>query len=174
MEHCKAKAAPTKLFKDPFPYSKNGFKVGMKMEGIDPEHPSYYCVLTVADVHGEFYTGRYNFKQITLGGNGAEILTDCHILAGYRVRLHFDGYSDNYDFWVNADSMDIFPAGWCEKNNHRLHPPRGYTAANFNWSSYLRHCRAQAAPRNLFANKTGSVSTPHTIESPHLMFGLCS
>ena len=144
------------------------------MEGIDPEHPSYYCVLTVADVHGEFYTGRYNFKQITLGGNGAEILTDCHILAGYRVRLHFDGYSDNYDFWVNADSMDIFPAGWCEKNNHRLHPPRGYTAANFNWSSYLRHCRAQAAPRNLFANKTGSVSTPHTIESPHLMFGLCS
>jgi hypothetical protein len=25
----------------------------MKMEGIDPEHPSYYCVLTVADVQGE-------------------------------------------------------------------------------------------------------------------------
>jgi hypothetical protein len=23
------------------------------MEGIDPEHPSYYCVLTVADVQGE-------------------------------------------------------------------------------------------------------------------------
>lgn len=53
LEHCKAKAAPTKLFKDPFPYSKNGFKVGMKMEGIDPEHPSYYCVLTVADVQGK-------------------------------------------------------------------------------------------------------------------------
>jgi len=79
------------------------------------------------------------------------------ILAGYRIRLHFDGYSDNYDFWVNADSMDIFPAGWCEKNNHRLHPPRGYTPASFNWSSYLKQCRAQAAPRNLFANKTGSV-----------------
>ena len=23
------------------------------MEGIDPEHPSYYCVLTVADVQGK-------------------------------------------------------------------------------------------------------------------------
>ncbi|XP_021915653.1 lethal(3)malignant brain tumor-like protein 3 isoform X2 [Zootermopsis nevadensis] len=131
LEHCKAKAAPIKLFKDPFPYSKNGFKVGMKMEGIDPEHPSYYCVLTVADVQG------------------------------YRIRLHFDGYSDNYDFWVNADSMDIFPAGWCEKNNHRLHPPRGYTPATFNWSSYLKQCRAQAAPRNLFANKTGSSICPN-------------
>ncbi|PNF43858.1 hypothetical protein B7P43_G04227 [Cryptotermes secundus] len=131
LEHCKARAAPIKLFKDPFPYSKNGFKVGMKMEGIDPEHPSYYCVLTVADVQG------------------------------YRIRLHFDGYSDNYDFWVNADSMDIFPAGWCEKNNHRLHPPRGYTLTTFNWSSYLKHCRAQAAPRNLFANKTGSSICPN-------------
>ncbi|XP_069703930.1 lethal(3)malignant brain tumor-like protein 3 isoform X2 [Periplaneta americana] len=131
LEHCKAKAAPVKLFKDPFPYSKNGFKVGMKMEGIDPEHPSYYCVLTVVDVQG------------------------------YRIRLHFDGYSDNYDFWVNADSMDIFPAGWCEKNNHRLHPPRGYTHANFNWSTYLKQCRAQAAPRNLFANKTGSSICPN-------------
>ncbi|KAJ9591128.1 hypothetical protein L9F63_002349, partial [Diploptera punctata] len=131
LEHCKAKAAPVKLFKDPFPYSKNGFKVGMKMEGIDPEHPSYYCVLTVADVQG------------------------------YRIRLHFDGYSDNYDFWVNADSMDIFPAGWCEKNNHRLHPPKGYTPVTFNWSNYLKQCRAQAAPRNLFANKTGSAICPN-------------
>ncbi|PSN53045.1 hypothetical protein C0J52_03962 [Blattella germanica] len=131
LEHCKAKAAPVKLFKDPFPYTKNGFKVGMKMEGIDPEHPSFYCVLTVADVQG------------------------------YRVRLHFDGYSGNYDFWVNADSMDIFPAGWCEKNGHRLHPPRGFTMATFNWSSYLKQCRAQAAPRNLFANKTGSSICPN-------------
>lgn len=43
-----------KLFKDAFPYSKNNFKVGMKLEGIDPNHPSQYCVLTVAEVVGEF------------------------------------------------------------------------------------------------------------------------
>lgn len=53
LEHCKAKAAPVKLFKDPFPYSKNHFRVGMKLEGIDPEHPSRYCVLTIAEVVGE-------------------------------------------------------------------------------------------------------------------------
>jgi hypothetical protein len=64
LEHCKAKAAPIKLFKDPFPYSKNGFKVGMKMEGIDPEHPSYYCVLTVVDVQGKFCESISDLKHI--------------------------------------------------------------------------------------------------------------
>ena len=67
----------------------------MKLEGIDPKHPSLFCVLTVAEVRG------------------------------YRLRLHFDGYSECYDFWVNADSLDIQPAGWCEKTNHKLQYPKG-------------------------------------------------
>ncbi|XP_015437327.1 PREDICTED: lethal(3)malignant brain tumor-like protein 3 isoform X1 [Dufourea novaeangliae] len=129
LEHCKAKAAPVKLFKDPFPYSKNHFKVGMKLEGIDPEHPSRYCVLTVVEV------------------------------AGYRIRLHFDGYAENYDFWVNADSMDIFPVGWSEKNGHRLDPPKGYVASNFNWNAYLKICKATAAPKNIFSNKSSVFPT---------------
>lgn len=33
-----------------FPQSRNGFKVGYKLEGIDPEHPSLYCVLTSVEV----------------------------------------------------------------------------------------------------------------------------
>ncbi|XP_028049018.1 LOW QUALITY PROTEIN: lethal(3)malignant brain tumor-like protein 1 [Monomorium pharaonis] len=123
LEHCKAKAAPVKLFKDPFPYSKNHFRVGMKLEGIDPEHPSRYCVLTIAEV------------------------------VGYRMRLHFDGYPENYDFWINADSMNIFPAGWAEKNGKKLNPPKGYTSANFNWNAYLKICKAPVAAKNLFPNK---------------------
>ncbi|XP_076393048.1 lethal (3) malignant brain tumor isoform X3 [Megachile rotundata] len=129
LEHCKAKAAPVKLFKDPFPYTKNHFKVGMRLEGIDPEHPSRYCVLTVVEV------------------------------VGYRIRLHFDGYPENYDFWVNADSMDIFPAGWSEKNGHRLDPPKGYVASNFNWNAYLKICKATAAPKNIFSNKSSVFPT---------------
>ncbi|XP_020712241.2 lethal(3)malignant brain tumor-like protein 3 isoform X2 [Athalia rosae] len=123
LEHSKAKAAPVKLFKDAFPYTKNQFKLGMKLEGIDPEHPSHYCVLTVVEV------------------------------LGYRIRLHFDGYPENYDFWVNADSMDIFPVGWAEKNGHKLDPPKGYVATNFNWNAYLKTCKAPAAPKNIFSNK---------------------
>lgn len=78
------------------------------------------------------------------------------IITGYRIRLHFDGYPENYDFWVNADSMDIFPVGWSEKNGHRLDPPKGYVASNFNWNAYLKICKATAAPKNIFSNKSVS------------------
>ncbi|XP_065690232.1 lethal(3)malignant brain tumor-like protein 3 isoform X2 [Patagioenas fasciata] len=129
LEEEKAVAAPTKLFKEyqSFPYNKNGFKVGMKLEGVDPEHQSIYCVLTVAEV------------------------------CGYRIRLHFDGYPDCYDFWVNADSSDIHPVGWCEKTGHKLHPPKGYKEEEFSWPSYLKACKAQAAPKSLFENQNATV-----------------
>ncbi|XP_043500389.1 lethal(3)malignant brain tumor-like protein 1 isoform X1 [Polistes fuscatus] len=129
LEHYKAKSAPVKLFKDAFPYGKNNFKPGMKLEGIDPERPSRYCVLTVVEV------------------------------VGYRIRLHFDGYPENYDFWANADSMDIFPVGWSEKNGHRLDPPKGYATSNFNWNAYLKICKASAAPKNIFSNKSSVFPT---------------
>lgn len=129
LEYCKAKAAPQRLFKETQPYGKNLFKVGMKLEGIDPAHPSHYCVLTVSEV------------------------------VGNRIRLHFDGYPENFDYWVNCDSMDIFPVGWSEKNNHQLDPPKGYVASNFNWNAYLKTCKATAAPKNAFSIKNFA-STP--------------
>lgn len=42
-----------------------------------------------------------------------------------RLRLHFDGYGDSHDFWENADSENLFPAGWCTDNNQILTPPKG-------------------------------------------------
>ncbi|XP_037376268.1 lethal(3)malignant brain tumor-like protein 3 isoform X1 [Talpa occidentalis] len=129
LEEERAVAVPAKLFKEyqSFPYNKNGFKVGMKLEGVDPEHQSVYCVLTVAEV------------------------------CGYRIKLHFDGYSDCYDFWVNADALDIHPVGWCEKTGHKLHPPKGYKEEEFNWQTYLKTCKAQAAPKSLFENQNITV-----------------
>lgn len=79
----------------PFPVVKMGFKVGMRLEGIDPHHPSLYCVLTIAEIKG------------------------------FRLRLHFDGYSECFDFWANSDSPLIFPVGWAEKNGKVLQPPLG-------------------------------------------------
>ncbi|XP_022916154.1 lethal(3)malignant brain tumor-like protein 4 isoform X2 [Onthophagus taurus] len=128
--HVGAKGAPVKLFKDPFPYARNSFRPGMKLEGIDPQHPSYFCILTVAEV------------------------------IGYRMRLHFDGYPDNYDFWTNADSMNIFPAGWCEKYGHTLHPPPRLTE-EFNWNNYLKITRSTAAPKQLFSNRVGNAICPN-------------
>ncbi|XP_064412192.1 lethal(3)malignant brain tumor-like protein 3 [Latimeria chalumnae] len=130
LEEEKAVAAPNKLFKEcqSYPHNKNGFKVGMKFEGVDPEHPSMYCVLTVAEV------------------------------CGYRMRLHFDKYSDGYDFWVNVDSPDIHPVGWCEKTGHKLHPPKGMKEDEFNWPSYLKMCKAQAANKSLFENQNTTIT----------------
>ncbi|XP_067888227.1 lethal(3)malignant brain tumor-like protein 4 isoform X2 [Heterodontus francisci] len=122
LEEEKALAAPPKLFKEfqLVPQNKNGFKVGMRLEGIDPRHPSMFCVLSVAEV------------------------------CGVRMRLHFDGYSECFDFWTNFDSPDIHPVGWCEKTSHKLHLPKGYKEEEFNWANYLKACKAQPAPKNLF------------------------
>ena len=73
----------------------NLFLVGQKLEAIDPMHPSLYCVVTVAEVRG------------------------------LRLRLHFDGYSECYDFWTYANSDMIFPAQWCSENKKSLNPPKG-------------------------------------------------
>ncbi|XP_049635137.1 lethal(3)malignant brain tumor-like protein 1 isoform X1 [Suncus etruscus] len=126
LEEQKAITAPVSLFHDCqlAPQNKNGFRLGMKLEGIDPQHPSMYFILTVAEV------------------------------CGYRLRLHFDGYSECHDFWVNANSPDIHPAGWFEKTGHRLQPPKGYKEEEFSWSLYLRSTRAQAAPKHLFVSQS--------------------
>ena len=52
LERRRAQAAPERLFSDPFPYGKHGFRTGMKLEGIDPEHQSLFCVMTVAEIQG--------------------------------------------------------------------------------------------------------------------------
>uniref|UniRef100_A0AAQ5XL14 SAM domain-containing protein n=1 Tax=Amphiprion ocellaris TaxID=80972 RepID=A0AAQ5XL14_AMPOC len=130
LEEERAIAAPVKLFKEhqSFPQSRNSFKVGMKLEGLDPSHPSLFCVLTVAEIQG------------------------------YRVRLHFDGYPECYDFWANADSWDLKPAGWCEKNGHKLLLPKGCKDGEFNWSMYVKNCRGQLAPKHLFKSLNTSVT----------------
>ncbi|CAB1336256.1 unnamed protein product [Coregonus sp. 'balchen'] len=112
LEETKAVAAPAKLFQESqrVPQCKSSFRQGMKLEGIDPQHPSMYFVLSVAEV------------------------------CGYRLRLHFDGYSDCHDFWVNANCPDIHPAGWCCKEEE------------FSWASYLRMSKAQVAPKEVFAS----------------------
>ncbi|MBN3308592.1 LMBL1 protein, partial [Amia calva] len=130
LEEQKAVAASPKLFQEfqRVPQCKHSFRMGMKLEGIDPQHPSMYFVLTVAEV------------------------------CGYRMRLHFDGYSECHDFWVNSNCPDIHPAGWCESTGHKLYTPKGQMTQHgckeeeFSWSSYLRLTKAQVAPRELFVS----------------------
>ena len=85
---------------DVFPKPASGFKAGMKLEAVDPKHPSCICAVSVVETQGA------------------------------RLRLHFDGWSESYDFWTNSDSHLLFPIGFCEKNGQKLHLPRGICQSN--------------------------------------------
>ncbi|XP_074597983.1 lethal (3) malignant brain tumor [Brevipalpus obovatus] len=126
----KSFCAPARCFKG-FQVSSrsNNFAAGMKLEGVDPHHPSLFCVLTVAEI------------------------------LGARIRLHFDGYPEMYDFWVNCDSPFIFPVGFCRRTGRKLEPPKDYPV-NFNWQSYLQKTESRPAPSKLFSCERQSHSNP--------------
>lgn len=122
----KSVPAPVKFFKNPYPRIPNPFKVGMKLEAIDPQNQKLFCVCTVEEK------------------------------LGYRIKLHFDGYSTAYDIWVNADSPNIFPSGFCHSTNRELQTPPKWSNKKFDWSEYLDHTNSIGAQRAMFprANRT--------------------
>ncbi|KAM5250958.1 lethal(3)malignant brain tumor-like protein 2 isoform 1-T1 [Hipposideros larvatus] len=71
----------------------HGFKVGMKLEAVDLMEPRLICVATVRRV--------------------------VHRL----LSIHFDGWDSEYDQWVDCESPDIYPVGWCELTGYQLQPP---------------------------------------------------
>ena len=50
------------------------------------------------------------------------VATICEVI-DYQVKIHFDGWSDIYDYYLDDDSPDIHPPGWCAKTGHILQPP---------------------------------------------------
>ena len=68
-------------------------RVGMRVEAADLMDPRLVCVATIAQV------------------------------AGRLVRVHFDGWSDEFDQWMDAASPEIYPVGWCELSGYRLEQP---------------------------------------------------
>jgi len=115
-------AAPINLFLNPFPIGNNPFSIGMKLEAVDPDNCSLFCIVTIIQIKG------------------------------YRLQLHFDGYEHIYDYWVNADSMDIFPWGWCGKTGRVLQPPKHYDRFTFNPKKYAEYCGCSLAERHLFTH----------------------
>lgn len=68
------------------------------------------------------------------------------------MRLHFDGYSECHDFWLNADSPDIHPAGWFEETGHQLQPPKGKELMSLSWWVLLKEGDKQWAPKHRAAD----------------------
>ncbi|KAL5286794.1 L3MBTL3.2 family protein [Megaselia abdita] len=126
LEVTKSQAAPFQFFTHAFPFGPNRFQVGMKLEAIDPQNQSMFCVCTVVQV------------------------------LGYRIKLNFDSYESTHDFWVNADSMNIFPPGWCARNNRFLNPPIIYQKSRFFWKPYIEKTQGILAHESLFPHLSAS------------------
>uniref|UniRef100_A0A674E7M3 Mbt domain containing 1 n=1 Tax=Salmo trutta TaxID=8032 RepID=A0A674E7M3_SALTR len=71
----------------------HGFRQGMKLEAVDLMDPRLVCVATVTRI--------------------------VHRL----LRIHFDGWEDEYDQWVDCQSPDLYPVGWCQLTGYQLQPP---------------------------------------------------
>ncbi|KAF2895362.1 hypothetical protein ILUMI_10816 [Ignelater luminosus] len=76
----------------------HGFVKGMKMEATDLMDPRLICVATIARVVGRL------------------------------LKIHFDGWEDEYDQWLDCESSDIYPVGWCQSVGHKLEGPKCQTA----------------------------------------------
>jgi len=57
----------------------------------------------------------------------AEILN----IRGDELRILYDGFNEKYAFWIEDDSPDIHPIGWCLKTNHPIEIPSGKNTCIF-------------------------------------------
>ncbi|KAG5678683.1 hypothetical protein PVAND_008334 [Polypedilum vanderplanki] len=118
----KSVPAPQSLFKTNVALlkSSNQFKVGMKLEAIDPKNQHLFCICSVEEK------------------------------LGARMKLRFDGYSSVYNFWVNIDSPNIFPIGFCQSTGRKLTVPPRWINRDFEWSEYLDETNSVGASRSMF------------------------
>ncbi|CAF1015774.1 unnamed protein product [Adineta steineri] len=86
--------APQELFQVIKEKTINPFTVGMKIEAVDMMAPHLVCVAAIAKV------------------------------ADNLIRVRFDGWGDDFEQWVDCQSMNIYPIGWCELVGYKLEPPR--------------------------------------------------
>lgn len=71
----------------------HGFEPGMKLEAVDLMEPRLICVATITRVVNRL------------------------------LKIHFDGWDDEYDQWVDCESPDVYPVGWCELTGYQLQEP---------------------------------------------------
>ncbi|XP_030610859.1 lethal(3)malignant brain tumor-like protein 2 isoform X3 [Archocentrus centrarchus] len=76
-------------------YPGHGYSPNMKLEAVDLMEPRLVCVATVKRCVGRL------------------------------LLIHFDGWEDEFDQWVDHQSPDIYPVGWCELMGYQLQSPPG-------------------------------------------------
>ncbi|ROT81200.1 Polycomb protein SCMH1 [Penaeus vannamei] len=115
--------SPAKCFKQHKIPPKNEFKIGMKLEALDPRNLTSTCIATVVG---------------TLGP---------------RLRLRLDGSDNKNDFWRLVDcNNEIHPIGHCEEHGGMLQPPLGFRMNASSWPMFLLKTlqNAEVSPPHIF------------------------
>ncbi|XP_057340924.1 polycomb protein Scm [Microplitis mediator] len=142
LKETNSSAAPAECFKQHVTPSVNDFKIGMKLEALDPRNLTSTCIATVVGVLGP------------------------------RLRLRLDGSDNKNDFWRLVDSNEIHPIGHCEKSGGMLQPPLGFRMNASSWPMFLLKTLngAEMAPAKVFKRepktpKTNLFEVGHKLEA---------
>ncbi|XP_055308369.1 polycomb protein Scm-like [Sitodiplosis mosellana] len=123
LKETNSEAAPPECFKQALNPPPNEFKIGMKLEALDPRCVTSTCIGTVINVLGS------------------------------RLRIRLDGSDNQNDFWRLVDnSNEIHAIGYCERKGGQLQPPLGYAKNVNGWQSFLvkQLKNAVLAPEEIF------------------------
>ncbi|XP_017886952.1 polycomb protein Scm isoform X2 [Ceratina calcarata] len=122
LKETNSRAAPIECFKQAEVPPTNEFKIGMKLEALDPRNLTSTCIATVVGILGP------------------------------RLRLRLDGSDNKNDFWRLVDSNEIHPIGHCEKTGGMLQPPLGFRMNASSWPMFLLKTLngAEMAPAKVF------------------------
>ena len=120
LQETESKAVPESAFKHR-QKDVSLFRRGMKLEVVDIRNPMHVRVATVAEVSG---------TQIKVSIVSV-VVTFCALPEKYTffiifplsLKVHYDGWPQNYDYWFDDSSPDLHPATWCLKTGHPLMPP---------------------------------------------------
>lgn len=75
--------------------SRVPFEVGMALEVVDKKNPSLIRPAIIKNIDD------------------------------YFIQVQFIGWPEEYGFWIDDDSCDIFPPGYCKKTGHPIECPLG-------------------------------------------------
>lgn len=107
LKQTNSESAPKTCFRQHEIPPENLFKVGDKIETVDPRNTSSICIGTVIETQGP------------------------------RLRLRLDGTDDRNDFWLLVDSENIHPFGFTTKRGGTINPPLGFRNNLSTWPRFF-------------------------------------
>lgn len=86
---------------------------------------------------------RSNMKLEVVDPRNSSLIRPATVVShkGHRVKLHLDGWPNDYCFWLEDDSPDLHPIGWCDATGYDLEPPPGFQMAKQKMPCPINGCR---------------------------------